>query len=67
MRSTCDCPTTVAPLAVEPFQDLDMEQATDENVFAMGLSQYLELTRPDDVTVTRRGGHVQLRFVYDRT
>ncbi len=38
---------------------------TDENIFALGLSRYLDITRPDSVDVRTRGHRVRLRFTYD--
>lgn len=53
------------PLRVEPSRPIDAEAATDENVFALGLSRYLDIARPDDVEVRTSGRRVRLRFRYE--
>ena len=41
------------------------DDLTDENIFALGLSRFHDLTRPDDVEVRTKGRTVRLRFTYD--
>ncbi|MEL7208463.1 MAG: solute carrier family 23 protein, partial [Actinomycetota bacterium] len=53
------------PLDVQPMRPLEGEDLTDENVFAAGLSRFLDAPRPDDVTVRTRGSTVRLELVYD--
>ncbi len=53
------------PLEVEPLRPLQDDDLTDENVFAAGLSRYLDVPRPDDLSVRTRRDEVHVELTYD--